>query len=82
MSLLHPVGGLGSSALLYLAAAGVGRLGIVDFDRVEVANLHRQVIHIEAHHGTSKVSYGITSVLHEPAAESEPDRVKAFGTSA
>jgi sulfur-carrier protein adenylyltransferase/sulfurtransferase len=38
-------GGLGSSALLYLAAAGVGRLGIVDPDKVELDNLHRQVIH-------------------------------------
>ncbi len=38
-------GGLGSPALLYLAAAGVGRLGIVDFDVVDVSNLQRQVIH-------------------------------------
>ena len=38
-------GGLGSAALLYLAAAGVGRLGIADSDRVEVSNLQRQVIH-------------------------------------
>ena len=38
-------GGLGSSALLYLAAAGVGRIGIVDPDKVELDNLHRQVIH-------------------------------------
>jgi len=38
-------GGLGSPALLYLAAAGVGTLGIIDFDRVEESNLQRQVIH-------------------------------------
>jgi len=38
-------GGLGSPALLYLAAAGVGTLGIVDFDVVEVTNLQRQIVH-------------------------------------
>ena len=38
-------GGLGSPILLYLAAAGIGRLGIVDFDTVESSNLQRQVIH-------------------------------------
>ena len=38
-------GGLGSPLLLYLAAAGVGRIGIVDGDRVELSNLQRQVIH-------------------------------------
>lgn len=38
-------GGLGSSALLYLAAAGIGKIGIQDFDTVETTNLHRQIIH-------------------------------------
>lgn len=38
-------GGLGSPLLLYLAAAGVGTLGLVDFDTVDASNLHRQVIH-------------------------------------
>ncbi len=38
-------GGLGSPMLLYLAAAGVGTLGLVDFDTVDASNLHRQVIH-------------------------------------
>ena len=47
-------GGLGSSLLLYLAAAGVGRIGIVDGDLVEVSNLQRQVIHGTASLGGSK----------------------------
>ncbi|KAJ9182618.1 hypothetical protein P3X46_006594 [Hevea brasiliensis] len=48
-------GGLGSPALLYLAACGVGRLGIVDHDVVELNNMHRQVIHTEAFIGQPKV---------------------------
>ncbi|GAV85884.1 Rhodanese domain-containing protein/ThiF domain-containing protein/MoeZ_MoeB domain-containing protein [Cephalotus follicularis] len=47
-------GGLGSPALLYLAACGVGRLGIVDHDVVELNNMHRQVIHTEAYIGQPK----------------------------
>jgi len=38
-------GGLGSPVALYLAAAGIGKLGIIDFDRVELSNLQRQIIH-------------------------------------
>ncbi|MEO7754000.1 MAG: molybdopterin-synthase adenylyltransferase MoeB [Terracoccus sp.] len=47
-------GGLGSPALLYLAAAGVGTIGVVDADVVELTNLHRQVIHSDAGIGRLK----------------------------
>lgn len=40
-------GGIGSASLSYLAAAGVGRIGIIDHDHVELSNLHRQIIHEE-----------------------------------
>lgn len=48
-------GGLGSPALLYLAAAGVGRITIVDHDRVETSNLQRQVLHTTQSVGRAKV---------------------------
>ena len=48
-------GGLGSPLLLYLAAAGVGRLGIVDFDVVDASNLQRQVIHGTSWIGKPKI---------------------------
>jgi molybdopterin/thiamine biosynthesis adenylyltransferase/rhodanese-related sulfurtransferase len=53
--LLVGAGGLGSPAALYLAAAGVGTLGIVDFDVVEASNLQRQVLHSTDRLGTKKV---------------------------
>jgi molybdopterin/thiamine biosynthesis adenylyltransferase len=48
-------GGLGSPAAMYLAAAGVGRLGIVDADAVDLSNLHRQILHTTAGVNTPKV---------------------------
>ncbi|GMY31154.1 adenylyltransferase and sulfurtransferase MOCS3 [Fagus crenata] len=54
-------GGLGSPALLYLAACGVGRLGIVDHDVVELNNMHRQVIHTEGFIGQPKVKSAATT---------------------
>jgi len=48
-------GGLGSPLLLYLAAAGVGRIGIVDFDVVDHSNLQRQVIHGTSWVGKPKI---------------------------
>src|SRR5438270_3384263 len=53
--LLLGAGGLGSPAALYLAAAGVGTLGIVDNDEVDVSNLQRQVIHSSERIGVPKV---------------------------
>jgi len=55
-------GGLGSPALLYLAAAGVGTLGILDFDIVDESNLQRQVIHGQSDVGKSKAVSAAESV--------------------
>lgn len=60
--LLVGAGGLGSPVALYLAAAGVGRLGIVDFDVVDESNLQRQIIHS-------------TETLHTPKALSARNRI-------
>ncbi|WP_459547692.1 adenylyltransferase/sulfurtransferase MoeZ [Nocardia sp. X0981] len=56
-------GGLGSPALLYLAAAGVGTLGIVEFDEVDASNLQRQVIHGESDIGRAKADSARDSIL-------------------
>jgi molybdopterin/thiamine biosynthesis adenylyltransferase len=53
--LIIGAGGLGSPAALYLAAAGVGMIGIVDGDKVDLTNLQRQVIHATEDLGTEKV---------------------------
>lgn len=53
--LIAGMGGLGSPAALYLAAAGIGTFGLVDFDVVELSNLQRQVIHTTADLGKPKV---------------------------
>jgi len=55
-------GGLGSPALMYLAAAGVGTLGIVDFDTVDESNLQRQVIHGVSDIGRSKAESAAASI--------------------
>jgi len=56
-------GGLGSPALMYLAAAGVGTLGIVEFDVVDESNLQRQIIHGQSDIGRSKAESARESVL-------------------
>ncbi|MFE1104203.1 adenylyltransferase/sulfurtransferase MoeZ [Nocardiopsis alba] len=74
-------GGLGSPALLYLAAAGVGTLGIIDFDVVDESNLQRQVIHGQSDVGRPKaesardsikeVNPNVEVVLHQDRLESD-----------
>jgi molybdopterin-synthase adenylyltransferase len=55
-------GGIGSAALMYLAAAGVGRLGLVDGDAVELSNLQRQILHQSADLGRRKVESAAESL--------------------
>jgi molybdopterin/thiamine biosynthesis adenylyltransferase/rhodanese-related sulfurtransferase len=71
--LLLGAGGLGSPAALYLAAAGVGTLGIVDADVVDASNLQRQIIHATSRIGTPKVESAAKTI-----AELNPD-VKVIG---
>ena len=63
-------GGLGSPALLYLAAAGIGTLGVVDDDVVETSNLQRQVIHSDADVGRLKTESAVDAVARvNPSVE-------------
>src|SRR5919108_5371393 len=55
-------GGLGAPVLLYLAAAGVGTVGIIDDDKVALSNLQRQVIHATAEIGQPKVDSAAAAV--------------------
>jgi len=78
--LLLGAGGLGSPAALYLAAAGVGTLGIVDNDEVDLSNLQRQVIHSSERIGVSKVESAeqtITALNPDVKVEKYPVRLGA-----
>lgn len=61
-ALIIGLGGLGSPVALYLAAAGVGRLTLVDFDRVDLSNLQRQIIHRTDRIGRPKVTSAEESI--------------------
>ena len=70
-------GGLGSPAAFYLAAAGVGTLGVVDHDVVERSNLQRQILHIDARVGSSKVeSARQTLQALNPTIDVKPVRMR------
>ena len=62
--LIIGVGGLGSPSILYLAAAGIGTLGLVDFDTVEENNLQRQIIHSVKNLKKSKLESAKESILN------------------
>ena len=62
-ALVIGAGGLGSPAALYLAAAGVGRIGLVDFDVVDSSNLQRQIIHSSSDVGRAKIASASESLM-------------------
>lgn len=70
-------GGLGSPCMFYLAAAGVGKLGVVDFDKVDLSNLQRQILHSTKTVGTLKVE-SAKKILNDlnPDVEVVPHNVK------
>jgi molybdopterin-synthase adenylyltransferase len=57
-------GGLGSPLLMYLAAAGVGTLGVVDDDKVDLTNLQRQIVHSTANVGVDKVKSALLTLAN------------------
>ncbi|HSP76493.1 MAG TPA: ThiF family adenylyltransferase [Cryobacterium sp.] len=78
-------GGLGSPALVYLAAAGVGTIGIVDGDDVEPSNLQRQIVHGQADIGRPKVvsaAESITRIAPEAVVVQHADRLDAGNATA
>jgi len=78
------VGGLGSPAALYLAAAGVGHIGIVDFDRVDSSNLHRQVLHRSDSVGqlkTDSAKAALSSLNPAVSVHTHPERLCSSNAS-
>jgi len=69
-ALIIGLGGLGSPVAMYLAAAGIGRLTLVDFDRVDLSNLQRQIVHTTGRIGELKVE-SARIALHELNPEVE-----------
>ncbi len=81
--LLVGAGGLGSPVALYLAAAGVGTLGIVDFDAVDLSNLQRQILHGSASVGSWKIDSARDRLLDiNPNVSIEPYRTRLTSENA
>lgn len=78
--LIIGTGGLGSAAIAYLAAAGIGKIGIVEPDRVELSNLQRQVLFETADIGRSKATSArdrVQEVNPDPLVEIFPERINS-----
>lgn len=76
--LLIGVGGLGSPIATYLTGAGIGKLGLVDDDVVDITNLHRQVLYTEEQAGMKKAECAkqrLTAINHEVEIEAYPFRL-------
>jgi molybdopterin/thiamine biosynthesis adenylyltransferase/rhodanese-related sulfurtransferase len=81
--LLVGAGGLGSPVALYLAAAGVGTLGLVDFDIVDLSNLQRQILHGSAGVGSSKIDSARDRLVDiNPNVSIEPYRTRLTSENA
>ena len=72
--LIIGAGGLGSPVLMYLAAAGVGTIGIIDDDHVSLDNLQRQIAHDTADAGRLKVESARDTIRRSPARAPGPSR--------
>ena len=76
-------GGLGAPLLMYLAAAGVGTLGVVDDDTVSLDNLQRQIVHATASVGVAKVASVVATLARlNPHVTVEPHAVRLTGENA
>ena len=86
--LLIGTGGLGSPLSLYLAAAGVGRIGLVDYDVVDETNLQRQIIHFTSDVGRSKLDSAAAKLSdmnpyhHDRAPQRAADQRQRAGDAA
>ncbi|MHA1113047.1 MAG: HesA/MoeB/ThiF family protein [Alphaproteobacteria bacterium] len=81
--LIIGAGGLGSPLVMYLAAAGVGGLGVIDDDAVDLGNLHRQIAHTTDRLGTPKVESAAAAVAAlNPEVRFTPHRARLTGANA